>query len=221
MGSQAATTPSLSRASFCRQSSAIRAVCAKERSYGSVRGLRRASSHLKLIHRVSVFAQKIAALAGPFASQKIRVAYRAVRKREIVTASCADDQKRHRQSRNSPRIATKVYAIHRFESRICSIPRSSAESRRYHPLACRRPTEIPFGITINPVNPIPIRVRLRRSYAERRRQRSFARPDNRRQQEWFSPPRPVNSAILWHPNTALRCGSGGMFLADCQLTETK
>src|SRR6266446_3326599 len=38
MGSQAATTSSLSRASFCRQSSVIRAVCAKERSYGSVRG---------------------------------------------------------------------------------------------------------------------------------------------------------------------------------------
>src|SRR5258705_8762848 len=50
MGSQAATTSSLSRASFCRQSSAIRAVCAKERSYGSVRG---ASGQLASLPRPS------------------------------------------------------------------------------------------------------------------------------------------------------------------------
>jgi len=67
---------------------------------------RRACTYLEPIHSVSVFAQKCAALTGPFGSQKIGVAYRGFRKREITTASRPPDKNRNRDSRESPSVTT-------------------------------------------------------------------------------------------------------------------
>src|ERR1700756_2492449 len=70
---------------------------------------RRASSHLQLIHRVCVLAQKSPTLAGPLASQKIGIAYCALREREIVTPGAAGDKK---EAQNSPPTAIKICAVH-------------------------------------------------------------------------------------------------------------